>query len=232
MKNIIKLSLIPVAVMTNVAHADWSTTVTGASDYTFNGIRQTMNDPALQVSLDKSFENGFYAGSWASNVDFGDDTNIEWDFYAGHYISLNDALSLDYGIAYYTYHGASYSDEGNYPEAYAKFGYSSALGNTEFNFWYSWDYFGTGAGHTIAMLAHSYEIAPNHTLRASFDVSNSLDGDKWLWDGDNSSYHHYRLAYQTSFKGFNLELAAENTNLDWDTADERLVFSVSRTFSL
>lgn len=232
MKNIIKLSLIPVAVMTSVAHADWSTTVTGASDYTFNGVSQTMNDPAVQVSLDKSFENGFYAGSWASNVDFGDDTNIEWDFYAGHSISLSDVLSLDYGIAYYTYHGASYSDEGNYPEAYAKFGYSSTLGNTEFNFWYSWDYFGTGAGHTIAMLAHAYEIAPNHSLRASFDVSNSLDGDKWLWDGDNSSYHHYRLAYQTSFKGFNFELAAENTNLDWDTADERLVFSISRTFSL
>jgi len=232
MKNLIKISLIPLALAANVAHADWSATVTGASDYTFNGVSQTMNDPALQASLDKSLDDGVYVGTWASNVDFGGDTNIEWDFYAGQYISLNDALSLDYGIAYYTYHGDDNSDDGNYPEAYAKFGYTTAVGVTEFNFWYSWDYFGTGAGHTIAMVAHSYEVAPNHTLRASFDVSNSLDGDKWLWDGNDSSYNHYRLAYQTSYKGFDLELAAENTSLDWDTADERVVFSISKTFSL
>lgn len=232
MKNLLKISLLPLAVISNVAIADWSTTVTGVSDYTFNGVSQTNNDPALQVSLDKSFDGGVYAGSWASNVDFGDDTDIEWDFYAGQYISLNDALSLDYGIAYYSYHGGDNSSDGNYPEAYAKFGYASELGQTEFNFWYSWDYFGTGAGHTVSMIAHSYEIAPNHTLRASFDVSNSLDGDEWLWDGENSSYHHYRLAYQTSFAGVNFEVAAENTNLDWDTADERVVVSISKTFSL
>lgn len=232
MKKIFKTTLLPLAVMSCVAHADWSATVTGASDYTFNGVSQTMNDPALQASLDKSFESGFYAGSWASNVDFGDDTNIEWDFYVGQYIDLNDVLSLDYGVAYYTYHGDDNSSDGNYPEAYAKFGYASGLGDTEFNFWYSWDYFGTGAGHFISMLAHSFELAPNHTLRASFDVSNSLDGDKWVWDGNDSSYHHYRLAYQTGFKGFDLEFAAENTNLDWETADERIVFSISKTFSL
>lgn len=222
----------PLALMTNVAHADWSATVTGASDYMFNGVSQTDNDPALQVSLDKSFENGAYVGVWASNVDFGDDTNIEVDIYAGQYISLNDGLDLDYGIAYYTYHGDDNSSDGNYLEAYAKFGYASDLGQTEFNFWYSWDFFGTDAAQTIGMIAHSYEVAPNHTLRASFDVSNSLDGDKWLWDGDNSSYYHYRLAYQTSVEGFNLEIAAEDTSIDSDIADERIVFSISKTFSL
>ena len=232
MKNILKISLLPLAVISSAAQADWSATVTGASDYTFNGVSQTMNDPAIQASLDKSFENGFYAGSWASNVDFGDDTNIEWDFYAGQYISLNDALSLDYGIAYYTYQGGDDSSDGNYPEAYAKFGYASELGQTEFNFWYSWDYFGTGAGHTVSMIAHSIELAPNHTLRASFDISNSFDSKKWVWDGDDTSYHHYRVAYQTAFNGFDIEVAAENTNLDWDTADERIVFSISKTFSL
>ena len=232
MNKLIKTTLLPVALISNVALADWSTTVTGVSDYTFNGVSQTNNDPALQVSLDKAFDKGIYAGTWASNVDFGDDTNLEWDFYVGQYLSLTNAVSIDYGIAYYTYRGADYSSDGNYPEAYAKFGYANALGNTEFNFWYSWDYFGTGGGHTIGMVAHTFEIAPNHALRASFDVSNSLDGDKWMWDDSNSSYHHYRLAYQTSFEGFSIEVAAENTNLDFDTADERIVLSISRTFSL
>lgn len=226
------LCALPLVLASNYAAADWSATLTGASDYTFNGVSQTQNDPALQGSIDKAFANGVYAGSWASNVDFGDDTDLEWDFYVGRFVELNQSWSLDYGIAYYSYHGGDNSSDGNYPEIYTKFGYASEFGQTEFNFWYSWDYFGTEAGHTIAMVAHTFEIAEGHALRASFDISNSLDGDKYTWDGNDKSYNHYRLAYQTAFKGFDIEVAAENTSLDWDTADERIVLSVSRTFDL
>ncbi|RRS09802.1 hypothetical protein EAG18_04810 [Pseudoalteromonas sp. J010] len=226
------LCALPLVFASNCALADWSATLTGVSDYTFNGVSQTQNDPALQGSIDKAFANGVYAGSWASNVDFGGDTDLEWDFYVGRFVELNQSWSVDYGIAYYSYHGGDDSSDGNYPEIYTKFGYSSEFGQTEFNFWYSWDYFGTEAGHTIAMVAHTFEIAPGHALRASFDVSNSLDGDKYSWDGTGKSYNHYRLAYQTALQGFNIEVAAENTSLDWDTADERIVLSLSRTFDL
>jgi uncharacterized protein (TIGR02001 family) len=215
------------------AFADWSTTVRGVSDYTFNGVSQTQNAPALRGSLDYSFDDaGMYVGTWASNVDFGNETNLEWDVYFGKYAQLSETLSVDYGLAYYSYHGQSNSRDGNYFEAYTKFGYASHLGQTELNFWYSWDYFGTGADHVISMLAHTIELAPNHTVRASFDISNSLDGDKFTWDGSNKSYKHYRLAYQTSLAGFDIVIAAENTSLDIDTADERIVLSIGRTFSL
>ncbi|WP_286936579.1 TorF family putative porin, partial [Pseudoalteromonas sp. UBA6540] len=123
--------------------------------------------------------------------------------------------------------------DGNYAEAYTKFGYASEYGQTELNFWYSWDYFGTGAGHVISMIAHTFEIAPNHAIRASFDISNSLDGEKWAWDvNQKKSYKHYRLAYQTSYEGFGIEIAAEDTSLDYDYADERIVLAISRTFDL
>jgi uncharacterized protein (TIGR02001 family) len=214
------------------AMADWSTTVTGVSDYTFNGVSQTQNDPALQGSLDYAFDDGLYLGSWASTVDFTDDTNLEWDFYVGKYVTLNEQWSVDYGLAYYSYHGDSNSSDGNYFEAYTKFGFTNDYGQSELNFWYSWDFFGTGAKQIIGMIAHSIEISEGHTLRASFDVSNSLDGDKYMWDAGDKSYYHYRLAYQTAVAGFNVEVAAENTSLDYDSADERLVFSVSRTFAL
>ena len=137
-----------------------------------------------------------------------------------------------YGIAYYTYQGNN--SDGNYAEAYTKFGYASDYGQTELNFWYSWDYFGYDTGHVISMIAHTFELAPNHAIRASFDISNSLDGNKFQWDeakGDKS-YHHYRLAYQTSYEGFGIEVAAENTSLDYDYADERIVLAISRTFDL
>ncbi len=210
-----------------------SSTVKLVSDYTFNGVSQTGNDPALQASLDYAADSGFYAGTWASNVDFGgaDDTNIEWDAYIGQYFQLNEKIGLDAGIAYYTYHGDSASDTYNYPEAYTKFNYSSAMGSTELNFWYSWDYFGVGANHYIAMVAHTVEVAAGHNVKVSFDRSTSNNENKWAWNGKDA-YNHYRAEYMTSWKGFDLNLALEDTSMSIDTADTRVVFSVSRTFSL
>ena len=222
---------LPFALLSTTVSANWSTTITAASDYTFNGVTQTDNDPAIQASLDYAFDSGVYAGAWASNVDFGDDTDFELDAYLGKYVQLTDTVSADYGIAYYTYQGNN--SDGNYAEAYTKFGYASEYGQTELNFWYSWDYFGTGAGHVISMIAHTFEIAPNHAIRASFDISNSLDGEKWAWDvNQKKSYKHYRLAYQTSYEGFGIEIAAEDTSLDYDYADERIVLAISHTFDL
>mgnify|MGYP001475275898 CR=1 FL=1 len=218
------------AALSSGAEADLSATVTVASDYMFNGVSQTMNDPALQASLDYSADSGLYVGSWTSNVDYGDNTEQELDFYIGQFSQLSDTLSLDYGIAYYTYHGGSGTSDYNYPEVYAKLGVANDWGQSEVNTWYSWDYFGTGAKHAIAMVAHTFQLAKNHALRASLDVSNSLDSDKWLWQDNETSFYHYRLAYQTSYQGFNIEIAAENTNLDYNTADERVVFGISKTF--
>jgi len=212
-----------------------TSTVNLASDYTFNGVSQTSNDPALQVSLDYAADSGFYVGTWASNVDFGggDDTSTEWDAYLGQYFQLNEEIGLDAGIAYYTYHGDSASDTYNYPEAYTKFSYSSDLGATELNFWYSWDYFGLDVDHYIAMVAHTFEVAEGHSVRVSFDRSMSEDENKWYWGEEgNDAYNHYRVEYMTSWKGFDFDLALEDTNMDIRTADTRVVLSVSRTFSL
>jgi uncharacterized protein (TIGR02001 family) len=237
-KKIMNKSLIAVATsflltLSATAAADLSSTVNLASDYTFNGVSQTGNDPALQASVDYAAESGFYAGTWASNVDFGgtDDTNIEWDAYLGKYFQLNENVGLDTGIAYYTYHGDSASDAYNYPEAYAKLGYSSSMGDSALNFWYTWDYFGYDVDHYIAMIAHTVEVAPGHSVKVSFDRSTSADKAKWAWDGKDA-YNHYRVEYMTSWKGFNFDLALEDTNMDYDAADARVVLSVSHTFSL
>ena len=101
------------ALYSSASFADWSANISAVSDYTFNGVSQTQNDPALQGGVDKAFDNGTYAGTWASNVDFGGDTNLEWDFYVGRYQMLTETVSLDYGIAYYSYHGGDDSSDGN-----------------------------------------------------------------------------------------------------------------------
>lgn len=222
--------LLAVSAMSSAAV---TSTVNVASDYTFNGVTQTGDDPALQASLDYAADNGFYAGTWASNVDFGgsDDTNIEWDAYVGKFYQLSDKVGLDTGIAYYTYHGDSVSDSYNYPEAYAKFAYNSSMGDSELNFWYSWDYFGVGANHYIAMIAHTVEVSPGHNIRVSFDRSVSSDENKWAWN-NRDAYNHYRVEYMTNWKGYDFNLALEDTSMNVESADARVVLSVSRTFSL
>ena len=244
-KTLLACAVSAAVMLPSLASAELSTTVSLVSDYTFNGVSQTDNSPALQASLDYGI-NDFYVGTWASNVDFGDneDTNIEWDFYAGNYFQLSQAVGIDTGIAYYTYYGQddkdgnTASDEYAYPEIYAKGGFASELGQTEVNLWYSWDYFGQGGGHTVAMLAQSYDVAEGHTLRLSIDQSTSMDKDKWTWNGGKSSYVHYRLEYQTSYEGFDFVVAAEDTTLedgpiaDAGTADARIVAGVSYTFGL
>jgi uncharacterized protein (TIGR02001 family) len=209
-----------------------SATVNLASDYTFNGVSQTGNDPALQGRFDYAADSGFYAGTWASNVDFGsgEDTIIEWDAYVGQYFQLNKKVGLDAGIAYYTYHGDSASDTYNYPEAYATFSYKTSMGDSELKFWYSWDYFGLDVSHYIAMVAHTVEVAPGHNIKVSFDRSTSANKNKWAWDG-KSAYNHYRVGYMTSWKSLDFDLAFENTDMDIDTADARVVLSVSHKFS-
>ncbi len=63
------------------AHAQVSGTVTAVSDYSFRAISLTSLDPALQGSIDWAHDSGFYAGAWASNIDYGPgvDGDIELD---------------------------------------------------------------------------------------------------------------------------------------------------------
>lgn len=231
-KTLLACAVTTAMMLPSVASADLSATVGVVSDYTFNGVSQTDNGPALQLGLDYAMDNDVYVGTWASNVDFGDDddTVAELDVYLGKYFQVSQAASIDTGISYYTYHGESSSEDGNYAEVYGKFGFASDLGQTEFNLWYAWDYFGGGEEHAVAMLAHSYEVAEGHTLRLSVDQSMYLDSDVKGW-GDDSSYTHYRLAYLTSYEGFDFEVAVEDTSMDDDnTADARIVAGVSHTY--
>jgi uncharacterized protein (TIGR02001 family) len=89
----------------------WSATLTGTSDYVFRGISQTDNDPTIQGSLTFSY-GMFYAGAWASGLDWGDvtpDAQLEVDWYAGIKPTWESSplgpVTFDFGVIYYTYPG-------------------------------------------------------------------------------------------------------------------------------
>lgn len=91
---------------------DLSVTLGGTSDYIFRGISQTSENPAAQGSIDLTW-GIFYAGIWATNVDFDDapPANAEVDFYAGIRPTLGAGpfwgpITFDFGVLYYAYPGA------------------------------------------------------------------------------------------------------------------------------
>jgi len=89
----------------------WSASLTGTSDYVFRGISQTDNDPTIQGSIGITY-GIFYAGGWASGLDFGpgSDAEIEIDWYGGikpSWKSPFGTVDFDFGVIYYTYPGFS-----------------------------------------------------------------------------------------------------------------------------
>jgi uncharacterized protein (TIGR02001 family) len=75
--------------------------VGAASDYMFRGASQTANKPQVYGGADLGIGT-FYAGTWLSNVDFGDSTSMEYDLYAGFKPTLGP-VSLDVGLVRYGY---------------------------------------------------------------------------------------------------------------------------------
>ncbi|MFZ5721028.1 MAG: TorF family putative porin [Pseudomonadota bacterium] len=72
-----------------------------ASEYVFRGVSQTDEDPQVFGGADLT-AGMFYAGFWASNVDFGDSTDAEFDLYAG-VTPIVGLFELDLGVLYYGY---------------------------------------------------------------------------------------------------------------------------------
>lgn len=73
-----------------------------ATSYQFRGINQNVNDETqIFAGADIGYGN-FYVGTWASNVDFGGDANLEIDFYGGYKPKLGP-VQLDLGVVAYIY---------------------------------------------------------------------------------------------------------------------------------
>lgn len=219
-----KLLVLSILLFPLAARAELTTTLTLTSDYTFDGVSQTQEDPAIQGSLDYAHDSGFYAGVWGSNVDFGegDPADAEIDLYAGYYTDIGDSgFGAEAGLYYYTYVGAP-ADGYDYGElllaAYLPTG-------TQWQFWFADDndVFDGFAWRT--KLLHEISLPNDFGLSLVFTYVDQTDLD--------FDYIHYRAGITRSFAGFDFEVAFENTDIKNDTlADERVLFTVSRDFTL
>jgi uncharacterized protein (TIGR02001 family) len=216
--------------------ANVSTTLTATDDYRFRGITQSAGDAALQGSLDLAFDNGIYAGAWASNIDFGGDGSTEVDYYLGYYTDITDELGFDISVFHYTYPGLDY--DGDYSEL------SSSLFYQDFTLQLAYsDDFGN-SDKSATYVALDYERVIVEKLGFAQDISLVLhaghsSGDYWDKD-DIGSYSDYSIGVATDIKGFNVKVAYLNNNIadSMETNsgafanDNSINLTVSTTFDL
>ena len=138
----------------------WNVGVT--SDYVFRGYSQTGEDPAIFGGVDLTI-GGFYAGAWASNVDFGDDTDAEIDLYGG-YRSEVSGFAVDVGVVGYLY--TSQPGGADYDYAELKLAASRAIGPVTVGAAAYWspDFFGADDEATYVEANASFSPAAQWTV--------------------------------------------------------------------
>ena len=226
-----KLNTLALAVgalaLSGSALAELSANIGATSNYVWRGVTQTDDSAAISGGLDYAHEAGFYAGTWASNVDFDDDTTAEVDFYGGFANELGMGLGYDVGAIYYAYPGAD--DDLDFTEVYLKLSYSWVLD------------FSGGVSYTVDKedddadtndvyfdLNASYEVAPTWSVGGTVGY---YDFD----DEDAADYTHYQLGVTKSagdLGDFTFSVSVADAQSGEDSIDgDALVFvSWAKTF--
>lgn len=193
-----------------------------ATDYVFRGFSQTDENPAISGGFDYDFGNGFSVGTWASNVNFGDNTSSEIDLYGGYSFNVSEGVSIDLSYVYFAYPGET--DALNYSEFVAGIGF----GDLGFSLVYSPDYFGSESDAFVLNADYEKSLGENLGLSVHLGYSDVDEDD--FFDAGESSYIDYSIGLSTSAAGVDLGLTLYGTDLDnIDAADDRIVFSISKS---
>ncbi len=199
-----------------------SASVALSTDYIWRGYSQTDEEAAISGSFDYAHSSGFYAGTWASNVDFDSDASIEVDIYAGFGGEIGDSgIGYDVGVLRYMYPS---ENELDWNEVYASVSYSYF----SFGIAHSGDVYGTSETGTYYSLGFDYELPYGVALGAGYGY--------YDYDDDVSEDNHqdYRVSLAKDFVGFTFDVSYYGMDDDGedaygDLADDRVVFTISKS---
>jgi uncharacterized protein (TIGR02001 family) len=191
------------------------------TDYVFRGFSQTGEDPAIQGGVDLT-SGSFYAGAWASNVDFGDATDAEIDIYGG-YRTEAAGFALDFGVIGYLYPGEPDGADYNYAEF--KAAGSRAVGPATIGaaVYYSPDFFGADEAATYAEINGAFSPADKWTISGAI-------GQQWLDVTDDYATWNAGVAYALT-DNLALDVRYHDTDVKGvDGAYDRVVAGVKLVF--
>ena len=178
-----KLNKIALAVAALVASgtaaAEFSANIGATSNYIWRGVTQTDDQAAISGGLDYAHDSGFYAGTWASNVDFDDDATAEVDLYGGFH---------------YMYPGEEY----DFTEVYASLSFSLFTAGVNYIVDSEVDDVAGQAdlfleGDTYYYIGASAEVAPTWTVGGTVGYFDFDDDGEGGGSANDISYTHYQL---------------------------------------
>lgn len=214
-------------IATSVAPAALAVEVEGnvtlASDYSFRGWSQTQRDPAIQGGFDVGFESGFYVGTWASNVNFGE-TSMEWDLLFGWAGEVSDGVELDVSFIYFDY--PNDRDALNYQELAGSLSFSNFTVGVN----YSPEYL---AAEDVKFLypyvgySHDLTEGVSLDLHLGYNLADSPNGDFF---GTQDEYVDYSVGLSFPFGGATLSVGVYGTDNDdcGRDCEARPIISISR----
>jgi len=204
----------------SVKALETSANVALVSDYLFRGVSQTDEKGAVQGGFDFSTEHGFYAGIWASSVNFGTETSTEMDYIFG-YAWESGAYSFDTSVIYFDYEGDSEFD-------YQEFAFSVARDHWTVGLNFSPKYLGdTGEKFYYPYVQYSRRISENLSLDVHLGYSDMEQPD--IFEPGEDNYIDYSIGVSWSAQGIDMSAAWVDTTIDGlDAADGRVVFSFSK----
>lgn len=198
---------------------DYSFNVALTSDYVWRGVSQSDENPALQGGVDVT-SGIFYAGAWASSVDFGDDTAAEVDLYAG-ITPTAGPVALNFGVLYYGYANAPSSGDYDFWEFKAAASVPAGPVTLGAGAYYSPEFFGS-VGDSLYYEATA-SVSPIDKLTISGAVGKQTFGD--LSGADYGTWN-IGVGYQIT-DAVSADLRYSDTDLNCSSiCDERVALTL------
>jgi uncharacterized protein (TIGR02001 family) len=183
------------------------------SDYLFRGISQNNKQAALQGGIDVAFKEGFYVGTWASQVSdwtSGQHSrNLELDLYGGYKTEVS-GVGVDVGVITYNYPGSTSHGVNwlaNTQEAYVGLTYGPATFKTSYvlgkhYFASTADANASAKGTLYYDLTLAQEIAPKLTASAHAGYTDYKESAALYASTGKFSYADYNVGLTYDYEGF------------------------------
>lgn len=193
------------------------------TDYVFRGFSQTDEGTAVQGGVDLTIGN-WYAGAWASNVDFGDNTDFEVDVYGG-VRGETGGFAWDAGIIVYGYLPGANS---SYDFVEFKAATSRAFGPITAGaaIFFSPDFFGADKEATYVEVNAAWSPIENVSVTGAV-------GQQWLSVSDNYATWNVGAAYSFPDTPVAIDIRYHDTDVDSPAvplSDGRIVATLKAAF--
>lgn len=205
------------------------------SDYTFRGITQTDEGPAIQggvdYNVDLNEEAGLYLGVWASNVDFNDssEASSEFDWYGGITYEISD-FSFDLGAIYYSYPNANSNLDYDFVEGAFAVGYDFDVASVAASINWSNENFGDSGKAEYYKLSAEAPLPKGFTIDAHVGRQNVQDNTAFA----NPDYTDWSIGLGYTIEGLDIKVQYIDTDIDKadcaDGCDAKAIFSISKSF--